>query len=102
GGDGGAGDEVRGPRSEVGRVREAELIASLEVLGVTEPHWLDSYDGTCAGVDRAEAVGKVLAIMREVQPNSVFTFGPDGMTGHADHKALSAWTRGAVSAASPP
>ncbi len=101
-GEEGSWDEERWPTAEMGRVREAELMASLEVLGVTEHHWLDYYDGTCAGVDRSEAVGKVLAIMREVQPSSVFTFGPDGMTGHADHKAVSAWTGEAFAAAAPP
>ena len=101
-GEEGSWDEKRWPTSEMGRVREAELMASLEILGVTEHHWLDYYDGTCAGVDRAEAVGKVLAIMRDVEPNSVFTFGPDGMTGHADHKSVSAWTGEAFAAAAPP
>ena len=39
-----------------------------------------------------EATAKVQAIMDEVPPDSVLTFGPDGMTDHADHKAVCAWT----------
>ena len=30
-------------------------------------------------------------IMREVRPDTVLTFGPDGMTGHLAHKSVSRW-----------
>lgn len=91
-GEGGSWDEERWPTSEMGKVREAELMASLAVLGVSEHHWLDYYDGTCASVPEEEGVGKVLAILQGVRPDSVLTFGPDGMTDHPDHKAVCAWT----------
>jgi LmbE family N-acetylglucosaminyl deacetylase len=90
-GEEGSWDEERWPTSQMGHVREGELMASLSVLGVTEHRWLDYHDGTCASVDPSEAAGKVRAIMREVEPDAVLTFGPDGMTGHADHKAVSGW-----------
>ena len=38
-----------------------------------------------------EGAEKVRAIMEEVQPDSVLTFGPDGMTGHAGHKSVCEW-----------
>src|SRR5437763_16110738 len=82
-GEEGSWDEERWPTSEMGRVREAERMASLEILGVTEHHWLDYYDGTGAGVDRAEADGKVAAIVREAHPNSGSPDGPHGRRGHA-------------------
>src|SRR5437870_7671850 len=91
-GEEGSWDEERWPTSEMGKVRERELMASLEALGVTEHHWLDHYDGTCADVDHAEGVAKVQAILKAVRPDTVLTFGPDGMTGHTDHKAVCAWT----------
>src|SRR5439155_10948723 len=53
-GEEGSWDEDRWPSSEMGKVREQELMASLEVLGVTEHLWLDYYDGTCAGVEHSE------------------------------------------------
>src|SRR5438552_2080105 len=40
--------------------------------------------------------------MEEVRPHSVFTFGPDGMTDHPDHKAVCAWTTAAFERAGPP
>jgi LmbE family N-acetylglucosaminyl deacetylase len=91
-GEEGSFDEDRWPTATMGKVREAELTRSLEVLGVTEHHWLDYYDGTCADVDQAQGMARVAAIMRDAQPDSVFTFGPDGMTDHPDHKAVCAWT----------
>jgi LmbE family N-acetylglucosaminyl deacetylase len=94
-GEEGSFDEERWPTATMGPVREAELARSLEVLGVSEHHWLDYYDGTCATVDRQEGIDRVASIMREVQPDSVFTFGPDGMTDHDDHKAVCAWTTAA-------
>ena len=88
----GSWDQERWPTATMGQVREAELMESLAILGVTEHHWLDYYDGTCADVPFEEGAGRVRAILQEAAPDSVLTFGPDGMTGHADHKAVSAWT----------
>jgi LmbE family N-acetylglucosaminyl deacetylase len=91
-GEEGSWDEERWPTAEMGKVREAELMASLNTLGVREHHWLDYYDGTCARVPREEGVARVRAIMDDIRPRSVFTFGPDGMTGHDDHKSVCSWT----------
>jgi LmbE family N-acetylglucosaminyl deacetylase len=91
-GEGGSFDEERWPTAKMGKIREAELMASLAVLGVTEHLWLDYYDGTCAEIPHEEGVAKVEAIIKDVQPDSVFTFGPDGMTDHPDHKAVCSWT----------
>ena len=37
------------------------------------------------------ALARVTDLMAEVQPDTVLTFGPDGMTGHTDHQAASRW-----------
>jgi len=100
-GEEGSWDEQRWPTADLGKVREAEMMASLAVLGVNEHEWLDYYDGTCASVDLAEGVGRVRAVIEDVQPDSLLTFGPDGMTGHSDHKAVSAWTTEAFQRAAP-
>jgi LmbE family N-acetylglucosaminyl deacetylase len=34
----------------------------------------------------------VAAAIERVRPDTIVTFGPDGMTGHPDHRAVSAWT----------
>ena len=101
-GEEGSWDEERWPTAKMGEVRDAELMESMRILGVTEHHWLDYYDGTCADVPTEEAVAKVEAIMRDVQPDSVFSFGPDGMTDHPDHKSTCAWATVAFERAAKP
>ena len=83
---------TRGEAGGDGQVRTAELVGALEVLGVDEHHWLDYPDGGCADVDVREAATRIRAIVDEVSPDTVITFGPDGFTGHPDHQAVSAWT----------
>ena len=90
-GEAGSQDEVRWPPETMAQVREEELKRTLDVLGVTEHHWLDYIDGTCHEVDEDEATAKVAAIIDEVQPDSVLCFGPDGQTGHPDHIATHRW-----------
>ncbi len=37
----------------------------------------------------------------EIRPDTVLTFGPDGVTGHPDHRAVSAWATAAFARAAP-
>lgn len=102
-GEHGSWDEERWPSGEpLGRVREAELSRSFDVLGVTEHAWLDLEDGRCAEVSLEDGTALIEKFIRDVQPNSVLTFGPDGMTDHDDHKAVSAWTGAAFARAADP
>ena len=73
-------------------VRRRELAAALGVLGVTESQRLGLPDGGCADVPTSQGVSLIRRVLDEVRPDTVVTFGPDGMTGHADHRAVSAWT----------
>jgi LmbE family N-acetylglucosaminyl deacetylase len=90
-GEEGSWDDKRWPPATLGQVREKELLRSMEVLGVREHHFLDYYDGTCRDVPIENALARLEPIFRDVDPDSVFSFGPDGMTDHADHKATCAW-----------
>ena len=101
-GEEGSWDEERWPTATLGEVRERELLRSLEVLGVGDHRFLGHHDGTCAEVDPERGTKQVQVIMEEVRPHSVFTFGPDGMTDHPDHKAVCAWTTAAFERAGPP
>jgi LmbE family N-acetylglucosaminyl deacetylase len=93
----GSTDPERWPNgAELAKVRTRELAASLAVLGVSEHHWLDYPDGGCDAVDQAAAVVRIRAIIDEVQPDTVLTFGPDGATYHPDHMAVSRWASAAV------
>jgi LmbE family N-acetylglucosaminyl deacetylase len=37
-------------------------------------------------------VARLEQLLRTVQPRTVLTFGPDGLTGHPDHRAVARWT----------
>ncbi len=78
-------------RETLGRVREAEDVASWHALGL-EPdvRFLRHPDGRLAEVPRDELVDEVAAALRSARPDVVVTFGPDGITGHADHVAIGA------------
>jgi LmbE family N-acetylglucosaminyl deacetylase len=94
-------DEERWPLDTLASVREKELDACLGVLGVREHIWLDYPDGGCAEVPVDEAVARLVEIIGDVQPDTVLTFGPEGMTWHTDHIAVSGWTSAAFQEAGP-
>jgi LmbE family N-acetylglucosaminyl deacetylase len=100
-GEQGTDDPARWPPERLARRREAELRASLAALGVHEHRFLEYADGGCAQADAATAVAQIAAIMTDVAPDTVVTFGPDGMTGHDDHRTVSAWTTTAHSQVAP-
>lgn len=84
-------DPVRWPLEGLAEVRTAEMQRCLELLGVTEHLWLDYPDGGCADVTPEEPIGKLVSLMEEIRPDTVLSFGPDGMTGHIDHQTTCAW-----------
>jgi LmbE family N-acetylglucosaminyl deacetylase len=100
-GEHGTDDPIGWPPHRLGAVRERELRASLAALDVTEHHLLGLTDGTLAA-QPAEAITRHLAeIITTVEPDTIVTFGPDGMTGHDDHRTVSAWSTAAHAAAAP-
>ncbi len=91
-GEHGTSNPRRWPPARLGAVRERELAASLTVLGVKEHHWLGIEDGACATVSPIRPVATIARLIRDVAADTVVTFGPDGLTGHSDHRAVSRWT----------
>lgn len=85
--------------SEVGRVREAELRAAAQVLGVREVALLDYVDGELDRSNSQEVVASIVAHLRRVRPQVVVTFDPFGAYGHPDHVAISQLTSAAILAA---
>ena len=55
-------------------------------------------DGTC---HEREGTATVADHIADVAPDRIVTFGPDGITGHPDHCAVSRWTTDAWSAVRP-
>jgi LmbE family N-acetylglucosaminyl deacetylase len=92
-----AGNPDDGPEARVRTAtrRRREMHASLAAVGVQDHQWLELPDGGCADVPADDAVELVRRAIERVRPDTILTFGPDGMTGHPDHKAVSAWTTAA-------
>ncbi len=95
-GEAGVQDEKRWPAAELGNIRAAEMSAALKCIGCTHHHWLGYTDGNLNNVPIDEAVSKIAGLINEYQPDSILTFGPEGMTGHSDHCTVSSWTSQAV------
>jgi LmbE family N-acetylglucosaminyl deacetylase len=97
-----------GPQEEypgleaLGRIREGELRAAAQVLGLQEVNFLDYIDGEFDQADVAEAIGKIVGHIRRVKPDVVVTFDQNGIYGHPDHIAICQYASAAVVAAADP
>jgi LmbE family N-acetylglucosaminyl deacetylase len=74
-----------------GVLRRKEIGASLAAIDVREHHWLGFVDGECADIPLDAGAATVRRLLQQVQPDTIVTFGPDGLTGHTDHIAVSRW-----------
>jgi LmbE family N-acetylglucosaminyl deacetylase len=72
-----------------GRIRVKELEAAAAVLGADEVIQLDYHDQGLAKADQNELRKKILDAIEKTGAEVVFTYGPDGMSGHIDHQTLS-------------
>ena len=99
---------------QLGGYRIGELTAALHALGVSGPvylggagRWRDSgMVGTAKrryqrfiDADEREAVGALVASIREQRPHVVVTYDPNGGYGHPDHVQTHTITSAAVAAA---
>jgi len=100
-GEQGTADHGRWDEVRLARTRSHELAAARAVLGVEGHMWLPFRDGACETVSPGRGLAAVARAIDEVQPDTIVTFGPDGITGHADHRAVSQWTSHAWAAVRP-
>ena len=95
----------------LGQVREGEMRAAAVALNLDHLWFLDYRDSGMAGTadnknphafvqaNPAEAVGKLVAIIREFRPQVLLTFDETGAYGHPDHIAIYQHTTAAFHAA---
>jgi LmbE family N-acetylglucosaminyl deacetylase len=95
----------------LGEVREGEMRAAAEVLGVHNLWFLGYRDSGMAGTpdnqdprsfaqaSAAEVVGKLVGIIRQFRPQVIVTFDETGGYGHPDHIAIYRHTTSAFYAA---
>jgi LmbE family N-acetylglucosaminyl deacetylase len=85
--------------TEFGQIREKELLESARILGLKRVDFLDYIDGDLDKADHGKVVSKVVALIREVKPQVVVSFGHDGGYGHPDHIAICQFATAACVAA---
>jgi LmbE family N-acetylglucosaminyl deacetylase len=90
-GEAGIQDAAKWPPKQLADIRAAELRDALHILGVPRHFWLDYPDGGCAEAPEHQAVGRLKLLIERFRPDTIITFGPDGLTGHSDHQAVSRW-----------
>jgi LmbE family N-acetylglucosaminyl deacetylase len=73
---------------ELPAMRERELRCACAALGIQPPILLDYQDGLLAEADHGKIVSEIQAVVREVRPQMMLTYGPDGVSGHPDHIAI--------------
>lgn len=89
-GEHGTADPETWPPQRLGRVRRWEAAAAMAVLGVIDHRLLGLPDGRL-GACEALGVAMVRRLLDDVRPDTILTFGPDGMTFHPDHIAVHRW-----------
>jgi LmbE family N-acetylglucosaminyl deacetylase len=71
---------------ELAALRRGEFAASCRMLNVTRGEVLDYPDSKLDRTDLYQAVGELVLRIRQIRPQVIITFGPDGgLTGHVDH-----------------
>jgi LmbE family N-acetylglucosaminyl deacetylase len=107
-------DPALADRENLGQVREAELRAAADVLGVSELVILGYRDSGMEGTQdnqhpdaftnapEDEVTGKLVGIMRRLRPDVVITFDEVGGYGHPDHIAANRSTTAAFGASGDP
>jgi LmbE family N-acetylglucosaminyl deacetylase len=88
---GSCGDPLLCTPDELPAVRERELHCACQTLGIQPPSLLDYRDGHLNEADHQQAIAKILAVVRQVQPGILLSFGPDGLSGHPDHIFAGQW-----------
>lgn len=90
-GEAGVQDESRWPAYKLGEIRTQEIEAAMEHIGIKDHHWLGYRDGHCQEIEASEAAARIKGFIDKYKPDTILTFGPEGLTGHPDHKTVSQW-----------
>lgn len=94
---GGISDPALATPITLGAVREQELRGAMNVVELTDLRLMGYRDSGMAGTPenddpralinapREETIAHLVGQIRELRPETVITFGPDGVYGHPDH-----------------
>lgn len=81
---------------DLAAIRKEETICASEILGINPPIFLEAHDsfGILSGINEyfeqtTQLKNTISRLIEEINPDVIMTFGPDGDTGHLDHKGIS-------------
>ncbi|MEZ4562604.1 MAG: PIG-L family deacetylase [Thermomicrobiales bacterium] len=95
-----SGDPNHDTPETLGKAREAELRAAMQVLDVDDVRFLGYRDSGMEGSAEAlnpkafvqapvaDAASRLATMIRDIQPDTIVTYGEDGVYGHPDHVHL--------------
>ena len=91
------GPEEENPGLDIlGQTRTVELQNAVNTLGMKSLNFLGYIDGEVDKADHAEAISRIVTHIRQIRPQVVVTFPPDGNYGHPDHIAIGQFTSAAI------
>lgn len=96
------GDPPLADRGHLGGVREGELRAAAQILGIREVAFLGFVDRELSSLPRERIVAKAVEQVRRIRPHVLIGFGPEGVSRHPDHVVMSAVAVEAFEAAADP
>jgi LmbE family N-acetylglucosaminyl deacetylase len=88
--------------ADAAAIRASELHKAAARIGASEVRFLGYRDRTLPEIDPDEAVARLVALLRELRPQVLVTFGPDGISGHPDHVTINRWATAAFDALDGP
>jgi LmbE family N-acetylglucosaminyl deacetylase len=77
-------------------LREQELRCACACYGLKALHLLGYIDGQTTVAPQNGAVYRIVKLLRQLKPQVVLSFGPEGIYGHYDHLAIHRWATAAV------
>lgn len=102
---GGIADPALATRETLGAVRREELERSRRRLGIQHLHVLPYGDsgsdtpepppGSLVKTPAPAVIAELVGLIRRYRPQVVITYGPDGVYGHRDHRAIGAYATAA-------
>lgn len=90
------GLERAADKAELARLREQEMNAAAEILGISQVEHLGWPDGQLAAIDFDALVAGVVSFIQRYEVENVFSFAEDGGNGHPDHVTISKAATAAV------
>lgn len=89
-------------RSQLAAIRHREMEAACRVLGTEPPRILTFPDSGLARLERVTLLRPVVGAIREIRPQLLLSFHADGISGHSDHRTMTARALEGFEAAADP